>query len=166
MKWPTTKDELVEGIREKHQQLEKLLIGFTEKEMVARNTPGVWSVKDIMAHITAWEQSLLDWYQTGLRGVKQNMPDWQESGVVDGINEKIYRHNLDRPLSEVKKDFRTSFEQISSVVEAVSEEAMFTPGKYSWTGKDTLAQYIVVNTSRHYAEHFSALEAIRQRYGK
>ncbi|MFA5308629.1 MAG: ClbS/DfsB family four-helix bundle protein [Dehalococcoidales bacterium] len=166
MSWPTTKDGLLKDIRRERERLAALFAGLTEAEMTARDKPGAWSAKDIMAHITAWEQSLLGWYRAGLKGIKQQMPDWQTPGLIDGLNREIFARNRDRTLAEVQKDFLASYREILKMVEEVPEGDMFTPGKFDWTDKDTLAQYIVVNSSRHYTEHFPALETIRKQYGK
>ncbi len=159
---PTTKAELLEDIREQRKHLENALKGLTEADMVKSTAPGVWSAKDILAHITVWEKSFLTWYETGLRGEKQVIPDWKKPGIIDGINWGIYERNLKRGLTEVLTEFRDSYKHVLDMVEAAPEEVLFTPGKYDWTGKTTLADYIVSNTSNHYAEHIPAIEAIKR----
>jgi hypothetical protein len=166
MAWPATKKEILKGIKEEHKRLEAFFTGLTDEEMKIRNAPEPWSAKDIMAHVTAWEQLLLGWYRAGLKGIKQQIPDWQAPGVIDKINEEIFQRNRDRSQDDIQKDFRASYEEILKIVEDMPEEAIFTAGRYDWTGKGTLAQAIVVNTSQHYIEHLPALEAIRKRYGK
>jgi hypothetical protein len=166
IQWPTTKAGILQGVREEHRKLGALFAGLTEGEMVARETPEAWSAKDIMAHITAWEQMLVGWYQTGLKGIKQEMPDWSKTDAVDTINKEIYERNLKRSLDDIKKDFHASYKTFLKTVEKIPEEDMFVPGRYEWLGKATLALGIIGNGSHHYTEHFTALEAIRKRYGK
>ena len=166
MELPTTKARLSRDIRNEHQRLEEAFSGLTEEDLVYRETPGAWSIKDILSHITAWEQLLMGWYQTGLRGVKQDMPEWKKPGVLDSINQEIYERNLNRELSDVLTEFQTSYQQILAMVEAVQDDTMSVPGKFDWTGGATLAQYIMGNTNGHYAEHLQAITAIRKKRGK
>lgn len=153
---------MLKDIRLARQRLENALKGLTDTDMVKAPVTGGWSGKDILAHIVSWEQSFIKWYQTGLRGEKQVMPVWDQPGVLDDINRQIYERNVNLELSNVKKEFHASYKLILKTVEKVSEEAMFTPARYDWTGKDTLADYIWVNTGRHYFEHLAAIESIKK----
>jgi hypothetical protein len=160
---PATKTELLKSIREERQRLEKSLQGLTDADMVRTTKPSEWSVKDILAHVSAWEQYFLERYQTGLRGEKQVMPEWSKPGVIDAINKEFYEGNFNRKLSDVKKKFRASHKTILKTVEKIPEEDMFTLAKYDWTGKNTLADYIIVNTSEHYPAHLKMIEALKKK---
>jgi hypothetical protein len=162
---PASKDELLDSIKQARQSLEYSIKGLSDNEMIKTTGPGEWSVQDIMAHITAWEQKLLNWYEAGLRGEKQTMPEWGKPGVVDDINRGIYRANKDRWLKEVKKEFKASFKLTYKTIKSIPEEMFFTPGHFDWTGKDTFADYVISNTSRHYAEHIAMIETLKQKLG-
>jgi hypothetical protein len=163
---PTTKEALLKAIRDERKRFEKSFKGLSSSEMITAPAPGEWSVHDILAHIVAWEQRLIKWYETGMRGEKQVMPDWSNPGTVDAINYEIYKKNHDRWLKEIQKEFKSSHKQVLKIVKSIPEENMFVLSKYDWTGKATLADYIVSNTSEHYAEHTIMVEAIRQKLGK
>jgi hypothetical protein len=163
MEMPTTKVALLQGIREERKRLEDALIGISRSDMAKDSRPDAWSVKDNLAHVAAWEKKLLKWYETGLRGEKQAMPQWSQPGLIDEINLKIYQRNRDRQLDDVLQEFKESYKQILTTVESIPEDGMFTPGKYDWTGKGTLADYIVGNTSHHYIDHLEMIEAIKKK---
>lgn len=160
---PASKKELLKSIKTEHKLLERSFKGISATDMIMTTAPGEWSVQDILAHVTAWENKLLEWYEAGLRGEKQVMPDWGKPGVVDEINLGIYKRNHDRWVKEVKKEFSESYKRILKTVKAIPEETLFTPGKVDWTGKDTLADYVISNTSRHYTEHIPMIEALKQK---
>ena len=162
---PTTKARLLKDIRAERQKLEIALQGLTDADMVKTTVAGEWSVKDILAHVTTWEQSFLKWYEAGLRGEKQVMPEWSKPGVIDAINKEIYERNAKRSLNDVKKEFHASYKTILKTIDQIPEEAMFITGKYDWTGKYTLADYTVVNTGGHYTEHLAMIEAIKKKHG-
>jgi hypothetical protein len=166
MNKPVTKSQLLYYIRAERKRLDNALKGLTDADMLKTEAAGEWSVKDIMAHISAWEKSLLKWYQTGVRGEKQVMPEWEKPGVIDEINRGIYERNLKRKLADVKAEFRDSFNIVFKTIESIPEEAMFTPSKYDWTGKTTLVDYIAANTSGHYTDHLAMIEAIKNKLGR
>ena len=54
-----SKEKLLENIQLEHQRLEGTLADINEDQMI---TPGViedWTIKDILAHITVWEQRMV-----------------------------------------------------------------------------------------------------------
>jgi hypothetical protein len=163
MEMPTTKAALLRGIREERQRLEYAFKRISPSDMAKASHPDAWSVKDNLAHIAAWEKKLLKWYETGLRGEKQAMPQWSQPGLVDEINLEIYQRNRGRQLDDVLQEFKESYQQILATVESMPEDGMFTSGKYDWTGQGTLADYIVGNTSGHYAEHLKMIEALKKK---
>jgi hypothetical protein len=60
--------ELLKLIAESHDQMERLLASMDERQLTQ---PGVYdnlSVKDILAHLSAWERLADDWIGTGLCG--------------------------------------------------------------------------------------------------
>ena len=166
MNKPTTKAELLKGIRDERKRLENALKGLADAEMTKAEAVGAWSVKDILAHIAAWEKSFLKWYETGLRGEKQVMPDWKKPGIIDAINRQIYQRSRKRALKEVLAEFRASYRLILKTVEDIPEDAIFVPAKYDWLGKATLADYIFINTTEHYMEHLAMIDAIRKKLRK
>jgi hypothetical protein len=160
---PTSKSELLKGIRAEHKRLEKALEGLFQSEIAGVSNPDSWSVKDNLAHITAWEKKLINWYQTGLQGGKQTLPQWDNPGVVDEINLGIYQKNRDRQLADVLDEYQKSYQRILEVVNSIPEADMFTTSRFEWTGNDILARFIVSNTSSHYAEHIKMIEAIKKK---
>ncbi len=155
---PATKARLVQDIKTWHKKLEKRIAGFSREDMLRTKTVGEWSIKDMMAHVTAWEIYFLERYSEGLAGKKIDMPDWSKPGTVDAINRHIFEKNRSRDLNNIMKDFSATYQQILSIVESIPGTDMFAQGKFAWTGKDTLADYIFVNTSEHYAEHLASIK--------
>ena len=159
---PASKARLLKDIRAGHQRLEEVLGGFTDADMVKRTAPGAWSLKDLLAHITAWEKAFLDWYHTGLKGGKPDKPDFSKPGVLDEVNRQIYEKSRNRKLKDVVNEFRASYHKILVEVESIPEEVMFVTGKYAWTKTLPLVDYIISNTSEHYAGHLPTVASIRK----
>jgi uncharacterized protein (TIGR03083 family) len=148
---PTTKDALLAEVRSERDALEESLAALTPQQMVVPGAIADWSVKDVLAHLAEWEQLLLVWYQAGLRGEIPPIPapgySWAQ---MDDLNQEIYEKYRDLSLDEVQAYFRASHRQVLEAVQTMTEDELFTPGKFAWTKQNALAAYVVPCTSEHY----------------
>jgi hypothetical protein len=71
--------------------------------------------------------------------------------AIDEPNQEIYENNRGRALEEIKAEFSASYQQILATIDEIPEKDMFARGRFSWTGRLTLADYIAGNTCNHYA---------------
>lgn len=148
----TSKSQLLKDITTGRRQLEKNLSALSEEDMTQPGVTGTWSVKDILAHLVAWEKLLLDWYRAGIQGYSPTIiPVGMRQKAIDALNQEIYEQNRKRNLDEVIAEFRTSYQQILTTLEGIPEEDLLIRGRYEWTGELTLADYIAGNTCNHYA---------------
>jgi hypothetical protein len=159
---PTSKAKLLSEIQTRHKRLEEKIASIPRDVILKPRTVGAWSVKDTVAHIIAWEKTLLSWYNDGLAGKKIDMPDWRVKGTLGAINQKIFEENLSRDLNDVLADFSATYKQVISTVESIPEEDIFARGKFAWTGERRLLDYIWANTAGHYAEHLAAIERMKK----
>ena len=148
---PTSKSDLLAAIEKERGALETLLELLTPEQMTDPGVVGEWSVKDVLAHLVEWEQMVLGWHATGLRGETPEMPapgfKWNQTPQ---LNQQIYEKHRERPLDEVLERFRASHQEILGVIRGLSNEEMFTTGHFAWTKKNTLGTYLVSATSSHY----------------
>ncbi len=148
------KIKLIELIREERALLEMTLARLTHAQMLLPGVDGEWSVKDALAHISAWERWMLDWTDSLLHGKDPAVPlPWD----VDRMNAETFAQVKDKPLAEVLNDFRESYWDSIALVESLSEEQLQTiyPDKWPngalWTG-------IAANMNWHYKEHRQDIE--------
>lgn len=146
----TQPDEVVpvaERIRTEHARLETLLAGFSDEELLQPGRFGAWSVKDMLAHITFWEQRLIAY----VNGAKESLvqPDEDESVAIDRINAEALAANRDRPLAEVRAAFDDSYRQALALAESLSAEDLADEVLYGLLAGDTF---------EHYREHIEMLE--------
>lgn len=106
---------------------------------------------DAVLETVTSERMALGWYRTGLRGEVPEVPapglKWNQTPQ---LNRAIFETHRDRPLAEVVAAFRASRREILGVIESLSDEDLFTPGRFAWTHKNTLGAYFVSATSSHY----------------
>lgn len=147
-----SKAQLLKDIHTERRRLEKNLSALRAGDMLRPGVIGTWSVKDILAHLVAWERLFIDWYQTGLRGSKPaTVPVGMSQNAIDALNQQIYEQNQWRALEDILADFHASYQKIATMIEGIPEVEMFSHCQFNWTGKLTLADYIAGNTCNHYA---------------
>ena len=148
---PTTKAQILSESRKEHDALEQFLASLSPAQMTQPGLVGDWSAKDVLAHLIEWEQMVLGWYAAGLRGETPALPaEGYKWSQLPTLNQRIYEQHRDRSLADVLEGFRTSYHQIMALAESLSEEELFTPGRYAWARTNALASYIVSCTSSHY----------------
>jgi hypothetical protein len=162
---PKSKTELLRAIRAERRKLEAGLKGISDPDMVRAPKPGAWSIKDILAHISAWDDTFVRWYQAGLKGGKVDKPNFNRPGVLTEVNRQIYEANKDRSLDDVRAGFESSYERMLKVVASIPEEDIFARGRFAWTGTGKLLTYITSNTTLHYPGHQTMIEALKRKYG-
>lgn len=148
---PTNKTQLLSAMQKEYEELEKLLGTLTPDQMTHTTQATQWSIKDVLAHLLEWEQMCLGWYKAGVRGVIPPLPaegyNWAQ---IPALNRAIYEKYHVRPLAGVLKQYRASYRQMLKTVQSLSEEDLFTSGRYAWTKKNALAAYFIGATSSHY----------------
>jgi hypothetical protein len=155
-----TSAELLAGIQRERATLEELVSTLDDGRMTASARDDGWTPKDILAHLTAWEQRLLRWFE---RWRKTGDPGRPEVGVtwegMDSINQQEYEESVAKSLDEVSREAEDSHAQVVRIVEAIADEELATtpeaPDGPSWSW------IIRANTWRHYQEHRQEMEAWR-----
>ncbi len=158
-----SKEKLIEEIQIERLRLEKTLEKITAQRMI---TPGVmddWTVKDLLAHITVWEQRMVRWLEQTLRDeVPEMLPPGMTWDDLDRWNEQTYQKHRHRDLDEVLADFEVSYPQALSAVKDISEEDLINPDRYAWRDGRPLWEMVAANTSWHYKEHEETITTWRK----
>jgi len=144
------KATLLDNIQNGYNQFEALVSPLNQEQMTTLHVNGPWSIKDNIAHLTAWQDYLLNQLQGLLDG--QQPPAFMPGLSEDEINEGFYQLNKDRPLSEVIADFSLSYQRVLAAVQSISEEALNSPFPWSKSGNPVWG-LTVGNTYEHYEEH-------------
>ncbi|MBA4365838.1 MAG: hypothetical protein C0398_07580 [Coprothermobacter sp.] len=148
---PINRQQLLDEAQKEYEALGKQVASFTPEEMVRPGVIGVWSIKDILAHLLEWQRMYMGWYEAGLRGQKPATPakgyNWSE---LPALNQDIYERYKDAKLEAVRNQLEASHKHMLDVAGLLSEEELFTSGRYKWTGISTLAAYVNSCSGAHY----------------
>lgn len=151
-----TKSELLELTRSERAALDDVYARLTEDELCAPVLDGGWTMKDVLAHITAWERRILDGFEAARRGEPPASPaDGGSQAETDRLNHQVYLANRDRALPDVLAEARSTHGEYIALIDSLSDRALareFAPGT-------TPEMILRGNGDRHYREHLDQVEA-------
>jgi hypothetical protein len=153
---PYNKANLLERIQLEHAKFDALLAQLDEIQMTQPGVVGNWSVKDILAHITAWERCMLHWLGETWQGLIPHPPTSQHN--LQRWNLAFYQENQPRPLAEVLAEFHQSYQQVLKSIVDTPEEELFKEIHGAWP-EGPVWQAVADNTWGHYKEHAASIRA-------
>jgi len=153
---PANKAELLASIQAGYEQFAALLTSLRVEQMSTPGVNGSWSIKDNLAHLSAWQN-----YQAArLEGIPAGAePSDPTSGLEteDEINEYFYQQYKARPVEAVLADFRSSYQRVLAATQALSWEALTSP--FPWYDNDVpVVAYTIGNTTGHYKAHSEIIQ--------
>ena len=164
MEEQTNKIELLHKIQESRAPLDALLAQLTGEQMLQPGVEGKSSVKDLLAHITTWEQHMVRRLGAAVRDkvaevyvIDPNEP-W-EPGGIDAVNEFIFTINARLPLQQVLSDFHQSLPDVLQAVSALSETDLLDPEGLAQVFGYPVERVIGGDTFYHYPEHIESIRA-------
>ncbi|MEP7200045.1 MAG: maleylpyruvate isomerase N-terminal domain-containing protein, partial [Chloroflexota bacterium] len=108
-----------------------LLAQAGEARMTQPGCAGHWSLKDIVAHVTAYEQWLVTWLAAAARGLL-TPPSVLNDSDIDRRNGVVYEQNKDRPLPDVLADAERVFQQLVAAVQALPDGDLVNEKRTAW----------------------------------
>ena len=121
-----TPHSLLDRIHRDREALAALWRGLTEEQMVHRPGPQEdWSVKDLVAHVTAWESFILERMTDLVNGEKSEPAEHQ-----DVLNARAYEQHKDSPLADVLAAFDANWPKLEALVSSLNDEQINTPAYY------------------------------------
>lgn len=163
-----TKALLLDRISRSREALESTIRGLDEGRLLAVGPEG-WSVRDHLAHLTAWRRKVL--------AVINNEPPWQGLGVseeeynsadVDRLNAEIHERDRQQPLAQVLAEFRGVHRSLVEAVKELTEDDLNRPYSMMYGDPDKpdqrrLEEGIAANTWEHDDEHNVWIRALLKR---
>jgi hypothetical protein len=150
------KSELLTALTNSRKELQAVLDDLSDLEMIEPGVEGHWSVKDILAHLTAWEAEMV---KLLVQARTTKRPAYLS--LTNSINDQLYEENKDRPLDRVMADFHGVRKHIVRQVDGYADKELTTPNFYKWLEGKTLAQCIVTETLDHEAVHTANIKQWR-----
>lgn len=139
------------------------LDGFPENAWEIPGACGVWSVKDIIAHLASYEQVLVDILSTFPGGGSTPaLNTFLELGSQ--FNDSEVSRRKEKTMQEVLAEFNDAHAQAMSLIVKIPSEKLRETGTLPWYGMDySLDDVIVYMYYGHKREHSAQIAAFRDR---
>lgn len=152
---PSTRDELVRLLEAAYKRFEQTLDRFSDAQTTAANIVGVWSPKDVLAHMLYWQRLPVHELNAALRG--ERYPE--DGSNADEMNAKSVAANQNVSWNALREDFRRAHREVIDAVKSLPDAA-FEPGSaVEQALNDTVVDALAGNTYDHYDVHETQLRA-------
>ena len=159
------KAQIIAALREEFNRWEGLLKGLSEEQITAANRVAEMSIKDIVAHLTVWQQINV----ARLEAVRQNKepeyPKWhpefdpESEEELAKINAMIYETRREQSWSDVHREWKERFLRFLELAESIPEKDLLEIGKYPWLKEYPLSA-VLLGSYEHHEEHLEPLLAL------
>jgi hypothetical protein len=155
-----TKQELLDQILQAHAELLAAIDGLLPDAMLRPGVVGLWSIKDLLAHVTVWQSELI----TALAGLTRpgHIPHIVEIEDLDEFNAEQYHINASRGLNIILEDFHGVHKHLIKTVESIDEKTLNNARRFPWMEGEPLAYLIAENGYWHEQEHARQIAEWRQ----
>ena len=153
------REDVIAALQKSFDDWQARLAALGEDEICARPAAGGWSLKDVLAHLNAWQQLSIARLEAALHGREPHYPDWisggpEDEGMLEVYNQRIYERCASQGWPEVRTRWQNDFTHFLQLAALLSEEDLKAQGKYAWMeGYPLLA--VLFGSLEHHNEHLA-----------
>jgi len=147
--------------------LQAAIAAIPEAKLTGPTDPAGWTAKDHLAHLAAWERSMLFLLQKRPRheglGVSETV---YLSGDYDKINDEIYQHVRQQSLADVLENHAGIHARLREVMDAMPASDYrqtynhFLPNEPGRDDGRPIYERLGHNLDEHYAEHLGYIRRL------
>jgi hypothetical protein len=127
--------------------------GLSDSQLLEPGVTGAWSVRDILAHVTTWEEEALKYLPLILEGGKP--PRYSVSyGGIDAFNARMTEQKSGLSLAEVLAQLDDKHHRLVGLIQSVPED--------QFTRETRFRRRLRLDTYHHYPQHAEAIRKWRQ----
>jgi hypothetical protein len=147
------KYQLLERLEKAWATLQESYTVLSDPQLMEPGVMGDWSVKDILAHVTIWEEEALKYLPLILTGGRP--PRYTRYGGIDAFNARMAEQNRDMELFDVLRQLDETHHLLIDYLQSVPEEHFMreTPFRHR----------LRLDTYSHYPLHARAILEWRNR---
>lgn len=147
------KEQLLNKIERAWTAFRDAYAGIPEANLIQPGVTGDWSVKDILAHVSWWEQETLKYLPIILEGGRP--PRYVDMyGGIDAFNAQMTELKRGLSLAEVARQLDETHHRLIEYVQAVPEEQFATETRF--------LRRLRSDTYTHYPVHTQAIRQWRE----
>ena len=156
---PNSTFELLDEIDREWAALMHVVDQLTPEQMTTPDAGG-WSPKDNLAHLTEWMKILLGYHMEKLPAhqVVGVAPEVTRDWDMDVINKVLFERNRCRPSGEILDELKHVYADVVDRLKAISFDELMKPRFADDPEQQPLLNWVLGNTSGHFAEHRLTIE--------
>ena len=148
------KQQLLKRLEKAWAAIKESYAGLSDAQMVETGVTGNWSVKDILAHVTTWEEEALKHLPVIIKGGRPPRYSVMYGGI-NAFNAQMTEEKRKLPLSEVLKQLDETHRHLIDYIDR-------TP-KDQFTRETRFRRRLRLDTYSHYPKHARAIQQWRVR---
>ena len=162
------KQDILTTLREEFGRWEALLASLSEAQLTDPQLPEGWSIKDVVAHLHAWQLRSIARLEAARLNQEPEYPAWptqfdpEMEGQPHDLNAWLYATYRDQTWASVYQSWRDGFLRFLELGEAIPESDLLEAGKYSWLEEYPLIA-VLRGSNEHHREHAEYLEPVLAR---
>jgi hypothetical protein len=149
-----TRDQLLKRLDNAWMDFKASYAGLSEPEMTGPRVKVKWSVKDVVAHVTTWEQEALKYLPLIIQGGRPPRYSTQYGGI-DAFNALMADQKDDLSLAEVLRQAAATHRQLIAYIQSVPESYLLRETRFR--------RRLRLDTYSHYPLHTKAIREWRAR---
>lgn len=147
------KQQVIDKIELAWQEFQAAVAGLTPEQMLQPGAVGEWSVKDILAHVSAWEQEAIKYLPLTLTNAR--LPRYKDLyGGIDAFNAQATAKARLLSLEEVLAQMEAVHQELLALVGAAPEELFQKETRFR--------RRIKLDTFSHYPVHSADIRRWRE----
>lgn len=156
--------ELIDDFRQARERFLAVLDGLEDDDFLRMGAVGFWSVKDVLAHLTAWESELVT-ALVRIENGNKSVPNIVKIDEIDEWNEERYHESASRSFDVIWDDFLGVGKHLIEAIQALDEDTLDDNRRFPWMEGEALSYLIYENAIWHEEEHAQDIEAWREEEG-
>lgn len=148
------KQQLLKQLDKAWAAIKESYAGLSDAQMTEPGVTGNWSVKDILAHVTTWEEEALKYLPLIIEGGRT--PRYSvKYGGISAFNAQMTEQKRGLSLSDVLKQLDETHRRLNDYIHQAPEE--------QFTRDTRFRRRLRLDTYSHYPKHARAIRQWRER---
>ena len=145
--------QLLKRLDKAWEAFKESYVGLSDSELMEPGVTGTWSVRDILAHVTTWEEEALTHLPLILDGGKP--PRYSVTyGGIDAFNAQMTEQKRDFSLSEVLRQLDDTHHRLIDFIESAPDDQFIRETRFR--------HRLRLDTYSHYPKHAEAIRKWRE----
>jgi hypothetical protein len=149
------REQLLTRLEKAWRDFRESYSGLSDSQLIKSRVTADWSVRDILAHVTTWEQEALKHLPTILKGGQPPRYSMTHGGI-NPFNRTMTEQKRALTLAEVQQDLEETHRRLIRFIKRVPEE--------QFRKETSFRHRLRLDTYSHYPKHAEAIRRWRRQH--